>query len=231
MYRLDTSMETHRLTHLARHYSYECKASAQERPYVSRPSRSQQLRNPKLVPKLTSDTPNPLEKKKGVADEELGKLEAERERKRKLEEREDELRLQGLSVPITKAKNQVSYAAQATGIQSRYHATVHLLRVRALSDARGGDTEILLLAEETIPHPLDDSISVMRSQNDGMVGGGIGEIRVRDRHSRRAGLIEAETITTPRAAVIEAVVMEGRDGHRPERHPVRLTKRRPESEA
>ncbi|KAL7824001.1 zinc knuckle domain-containing protein [Trichoderma gracile] len=73
------------------HYSYECKASAQERPYVSRPSRSQQLRNPKLVPKLTSDTPNPLEKKKGVADEELAKLEAERERKRKLGERDDEL--------------------------------------------------------------------------------------------------------------------------------------------
>ncbi|EGR47852.1 uncharacterized protein TRIREDRAFT_108635 [Trichoderma reesei QM6a] len=91
MPRLDTSMETHRLTHSARHYSYECKAPAQERPYVSRPSRSQQLRNPKLVPKLTSDTPNPLEKKKGVADEELAKLEAERERKRKLEEREDEL--------------------------------------------------------------------------------------------------------------------------------------------
>ncbi|PTB58055.1 hypothetical protein M431DRAFT_505614 [Trichoderma harzianum CBS 226.95] len=51
------------LTCLARHYSYECKSSTQERPYVSRPSRSQQLRNPKLVPKLTSDTPNPLEKK------------------------------------------------------------------------------------------------------------------------------------------------------------------------
>ncbi|KAL7937066.1 zinc knuckle domain-containing protein [Trichoderma chlorosporum] len=73
------------------HYSYECKSSTQERPYVSRPSRSQQLRNPKLVPKLTSDTPNPLEKKKGVADEELAKIEAERERKRELEERDDEL--------------------------------------------------------------------------------------------------------------------------------------------
>ncbi|KAL7896522.1 zinc knuckle domain-containing protein [Trichoderma sp. SZMC 28014] len=73
------------------HYSYECKSSTQERPYVSRPSRSQQLRNPKLVPKLTSDTPNPLEKKKGVADEELAKLEAERERKREREDREDEL--------------------------------------------------------------------------------------------------------------------------------------------
>ncbi|KAF4990421.1 hypothetical protein FGRMN_8461 [Fusarium graminum] len=52
--------------------------STQERPYVSRPSRSQQLRNPKLVPKLTNDTLNPLEKKKGVADEELAKAENER---------------------------------------------------------------------------------------------------------------------------------------------------------
>lgn len=56
-------MRSRWLTHSARHYSYECKASTQERPYVSRPSRSQQLRNPKLVPQLTSDTPNPLEKK------------------------------------------------------------------------------------------------------------------------------------------------------------------------
>lgn len=51
------------LTFLERHYSYECKASTQERPYASRPSRSQQLRNPKLVPKLTNDTLNPLEQK------------------------------------------------------------------------------------------------------------------------------------------------------------------------
>ncbi|KAH6609668.1 hypothetical protein Trco_003014 [Trichoderma cornu-damae] len=83
----------------ARHYSYECKASTQERPYVSRPSRSQQLRNPKLVPKLTSDTPNPLEKKKGVADEELAKIEAERERKRELEGRGEDWHLRTPSRP------------------------------------------------------------------------------------------------------------------------------------
>ncbi|TVY81780.1 hypothetical protein LSUE1_G001940 [Lachnellula suecica] len=86
-----------------RHYSYECKAIAQERPYVSRPSRTQQLQNPKLVPKLTSDVPNDLLRKlflppavsyefrplltiyslrKGVADELLAKAELERGRKR-----------------------------------------------------------------------------------------------------------------------------------------------------
>ncbi|KAM0669212.1 hypothetical protein ACQRIU_002774 [Beauveria bassiana] len=72
------------------HYSYECKTTAQERPYVSRPSRTQQLRNPKLIPKLTNDAPNPLEKKKGAADEELARQESERERRRALEDRDDE---------------------------------------------------------------------------------------------------------------------------------------------
>lgn len=72
------------------HYSYECKASTQERPYVPRPSRSQQLRNPKLVPKLTNDTLNPLEKKEGIADSILAKKEAERTRQREREEREEQ---------------------------------------------------------------------------------------------------------------------------------------------
>lgn len=43
-----------------RHFSYECTATPQERPYATRPSRTQQLKNRKLVPKLASDTVNPL---------------------------------------------------------------------------------------------------------------------------------------------------------------------------
>ncbi|GME26810.1 uncharacterized protein LTHEOB_1332 [Neofusicoccum parvum] len=43
--------------------TYECKAAAQERPYVSRPSRTQQLLNPRLKPQLTSDVPNDLLRK------------------------------------------------------------------------------------------------------------------------------------------------------------------------
>ncbi|KAK2806010.1 hypothetical protein FQN50_006025 [Emmonsiellopsis sp. PD_5] len=94
----------------ARHYSYECKASAQERPYTSRPSRSQQLANPKLAPKLMSDVPNDLLRtyvlplparlgllinmlfcSKGVADEQLALRESERGRKREAaDERDDE---------------------------------------------------------------------------------------------------------------------------------------------
>ena len=37
------------------HYSYECTASLIERPYTSRPSRTQQLADPKLLPKLNDD--------------------------------------------------------------------------------------------------------------------------------------------------------------------------------
>ncbi|OIW28912.1 hypothetical protein CONLIGDRAFT_577843 [Coniochaeta ligniaria NRRL 30616] len=47
----------------ARHYSYECKASAQERPYVPRPSRTQQLQNPKLVPKLNTEVLDDIQRK------------------------------------------------------------------------------------------------------------------------------------------------------------------------
>ncbi|KAI5923161.1 zinc knuckle-domain-containing protein [Camillea tinctor] len=72
------------------HYSYECKTTAQERPYVARPSRTQQLLNPDLVPKLTNDVPEVLQKKKGVADEILAKREAERAKKRDLERDEDD---------------------------------------------------------------------------------------------------------------------------------------------
>ncbi|THV66508.1 hypothetical protein D6C92_07293 [Aureobasidium pullulans] len=43
------------------HYSYDCKAQAQERPYISRPSRSQQLLNPKLKPKLANIAPTEAE--------------------------------------------------------------------------------------------------------------------------------------------------------------------------
>lgn len=40
------------------HYSYECKASLQSRPYATRASRTQQLRNPKLKPALAETKMN-----------------------------------------------------------------------------------------------------------------------------------------------------------------------------
>ncbi|OQE77409.1 hypothetical protein PENNAL_c0062G04577 [Penicillium nalgiovense] len=72
-----------------RHYSFDCKASAQERPYIPRPSRTQQLLNPELVPKLSSDNPNELLRKEGVADELLATREEERGRKRDLDDMTD----------------------------------------------------------------------------------------------------------------------------------------------
>jgi hypothetical protein len=64
------------------HYSYECKARAQDRPYKSRPSRTQQLLNPRLAPALTTEVPSDLVRKKGVADDILAKKESERARGR-----------------------------------------------------------------------------------------------------------------------------------------------------
>lgn len=107
------------------HYSYECKVPAQERPYTSRPSRSQQLRNPKLIPKLTNDALKPLEDKKGVADEELAKREAERARKREAEEREDRaLRsdTRHRRSPSTDSVSTISTAASADSRRKEEHA-------------------------------------------------------------------------------------------------------------
>ncbi|PKX94429.1 zinc finger CCHC-type containing 10 [Aspergillus novofumigatus IBT 16806] len=66
------------------HYSYECTVSAQERPYTTRPSRTQQLQNPNLRPKLTTNVPNELLGSRGVADEILARRGEERVRKREL---------------------------------------------------------------------------------------------------------------------------------------------------
>ncbi|KAJ4406033.1 hypothetical protein N0V91_004917 [Didymella pomorum] len=62
------------------HYSYECKARAQDRPYKPRPSRTQQLLNPRLAPALTIEVPTDLVRKKGVADDILAKKDVERKR-------------------------------------------------------------------------------------------------------------------------------------------------------
>ena len=60
------------------HYSYECKASLQERPYASRPSRSQLFKNPKLAPPLASEKKDDLMTSEGVADKILADAEAKR---------------------------------------------------------------------------------------------------------------------------------------------------------
>ncbi|KER00434.1 hypothetical protein AUEXF2481DRAFT_135998 [Aureobasidium subglaciale EXF-2481] len=68
------------------HYSYDCKAQAQERPYISRPSRSQQLLNPKLKPKLTNIAPTPTDQEKSSTAHVPAK---ERSHKRSLDNMDD----------------------------------------------------------------------------------------------------------------------------------------------
>lgn len=74
------------------HYSYQCTSPAQERPYISRPSRTQQLFNPTLRPRLTeaapSDQPGQANKK-GTADAILKQKEKEKERVRGRKRRRD----------------------------------------------------------------------------------------------------------------------------------------------
>nr|KMM68173.1 hypothetical protein CPAG_04504 [Coccidioides posadasii RMSCC 3488] len=47
------------------HYSYECNVTPQERPYTSRPSRTQQLANPKLLQPLSTEIPTEASTLKG----------------------------------------------------------------------------------------------------------------------------------------------------------------------
>ncbi|CAZ79279.1 unnamed protein product [Tuber melanosporum] len=64
------------------HYSYECKATISERPYTSRPSRTQQFLNPRLRQELTEAAPPSdvtVNRKKGTADEILMKNKNERD--------------------------------------------------------------------------------------------------------------------------------------------------------
>ncbi|KAI9712562.1 MAG: hypothetical protein M1812_006871 [Candelaria pacifica] len=122
-----------------RHYSYECKSSTQERPYASRPSRTQQLLNPKLVPKLTSDVPNDLLRQKGIADEQLAKKEEERGRAR--------LRDPG-------ASEGVAQASRSRSISSYSSSSVSTISTGASRSPPGLDTQ------------RDDSDAYFNSQRD-----------------------------------------------------------------
>ncbi|KAK5987147.1 hypothetical protein PT974_11265 [Cladobotryum mycophilum] len=151
-------------------YNPHIHASAQERPYATRPSRSQQLRNPKLVPKLTNDALKPLEKK-GVADEELAKIEAERARKRELEERDDDLverdsRQGRLDLPVPNDVDGVMIQGvkghlvtvtvvahhHPDGVNVRFHVTAALPGVRAMKEATETEEDDLL-AKDGQRHP------------------------------------------------------------------------------
>lgn len=101
------------------HYSYECKAVAQERPYVSRPSRTQQLFNPKLVPKLTNDAPQDLSGSKSKQDEHATKAKQEEDRGRKRDRDSHDLDNQGEPKRLrsTSSRSSVSASTVSTNAE------------------------------------------------------------------------------------------------------------------
>ncbi|KAI9376824.1 zinc knuckle-domain-containing protein [Aspergillus egyptiacus] len=113
------------------HYSYECKVTTQERPYLSRPSRTQQLLNPKLRPQLTTDVPDSTEQTKGTADALLAQREQERGRKRDLDELDP---LEAL--PRASKRNRSLSSASASSV-----STISTNRSRSESPRREGYEE------------------------------------------------------------------------------------------
>ncbi|KAE8322018.1 zinc knuckle-domain-containing protein [Aspergillus sergii] len=103
------------------HYSYECTITAQERPYQYRPSRTQQLQNPKLRPQLSTETPNDLLRSQGVADDLLAKREEERGRKRDIDE-SDPLDNQGQTSKRARSASSHSVSSVSTISTSRSHS-------------------------------------------------------------------------------------------------------------
>lgn len=100
----------------------------------------------------------------------------------------------------------------------RYHAIARLLRVKIPHEEIEAVGDSPLMAGKTIFHPLC-SASVTRSPGDATAGGEAGRIHDRDHHSKMIGRIEGEMKTVPSVAAVAAGVGEGKEEHRPERHP------------
>ncbi|KAE8147009.1 zinc knuckle-domain-containing protein [Aspergillus avenaceus] len=110
------------------HYSYECTVTTQERPYQYRPSRTQQLRNPKLRPQLSTEVPNDLLHSKGIADDLLAKREEERGRKRDKDDAE-----------IPDSRSQISKRARSASSHSMSSvSTISTSRSHSQSPPRRG---------------------------------------------------------------------------------------------
>ncbi|PYI01712.1 hypothetical protein BO78DRAFT_464455 [Aspergillus sclerotiicarbonarius CBS 121057] len=111
------------------HYSYECTVTAQERPYMSRPSRTQQLQNPKLRPQLSADVPSDSSRTKGLATEILAKREEERGRKREFDEAD----------PLDNRTQMSKRARSASSDSASSVATISTSRSHSRSPPRRGD--------------------------------------------------------------------------------------------
>lgn len=109
------------------HYSYECKASAQERPYTSRPSRTQQFHNPKLRPTIAdSEQSKPKEQQK--------EPETRRGRKRSLDDFRDVERRRNDSRSMRSSSSSVrtisTGASRSRSPPERRHAEDHQITSR-----------------------------------------------------------------------------------------------------
>ncbi|RAL00286.1 zinc finger CCHC-type containing 10 [Aspergillus ibericus CBS 121593] len=109
--------------------TYECTVTAQERPYMSRPSRTQQLQNPKLRPQLSADVPSDSSRTKGLATEILAKREEERGRKREFEEAD----------PLDNRSQMSKRARSASSDSASSVATISTTRSRSRSPPGRGD--------------------------------------------------------------------------------------------
>ncbi|PQE23975.1 zinc knuckle-domain-containing protein [Rutstroemia sp. NJR-2017a WRK4] len=159
--------------------NYECKANAQERPYVSRPSRTQQLLNPKLVPKLSSDVPQELLRKKGIADEQLAKAQlekdkaqSEKDRGRKRERDDD------LGTGASKRRRSLSSASSVSTISTNISRSPSPRETRRMSNSYPSKSTRRSRSPSQSNRYSRDSLSVSRSPPRG-------EIRDSEKKRRR----------------------------------------------
>nr|POE94286.1 hypothetical protein CFP56_16526 [Quercus suber] len=108
------------------HYSYECTSAQQERPYTSRPSRTQQLLNPKLAPKITEVEQTPP--KMALARHDRGSRNVDDRQPREKQQRSasvyssdsvstistDESRTRSRTASSTKRRTRLSYSPRPT---------------------------------------------------------------------------------------------------------------------
>ncbi|KAL2802131.1 zinc knuckle-domain-containing protein [Aspergillus granulosus] len=154
------------------HYSYECKVTAQERPYLARPSRTQQLQNPKLRPQLTTDVPDGPTRTKGTADALLAQREEERGRRRDLDESEPR-DSRGLTSERTRSISSVSGSSVST---------ISTNRSRSASPRRGEGTRGRRAKSLTSHH----SFSRKRRHSDSSSGYSVSSYSSKERSRSRS---------------------------------------------
>ncbi|EAL90268.1 hypothetical protein V8F44DRAFT_487359 [Aspergillus fumigatus] len=164
--------------------NYECTVSAQERPYTTRPSRTQQLQNPNLRPKLTTDVPNEL---RGVADEILARRGEERGRKRELGD-SDPFNDSHHAAKRSRSESSHSMSSVSTISTSRSHS-VSPPRHELYTESRGRDRAQSMSSPQPQSRKRRYSVSLSYHTDSSFSSGGRQRSRSRewetDRNTRR----------------------------------------------